>query len=148
MWKLFDIRFSYKYCYFSRGCPLVKMASKTVIRPKTRHSRSIRWYSRTVFCSYSKAVWLIRFSLNEIPSPGCDTLLALSTKYIMVFCPKHTKRYEKLKVTHLSKTTRMPAPFIWESPPPPRARNIGKGQRFSTHSGDRHPQPGGKKRGL
>ena len=31
--KLFDIRFSYKHCNFARGCLLVKMASKTVIRP-------------------------------------------------------------------------------------------------------------------
>ena len=28
--ELFDIRFSYKYCNFSSGCLLVKMASKTV----------------------------------------------------------------------------------------------------------------------
>ena len=28
--KLFDIRFSYKHCNFSRACLLVKMASKTV----------------------------------------------------------------------------------------------------------------------
>ena len=31
--KLFDIRFSDKHCNFSRGYLLVKMASKTVIRP-------------------------------------------------------------------------------------------------------------------
>ena len=30
--KLFDIRFSYKHCNFSRVCLLVKMASKTVTR--------------------------------------------------------------------------------------------------------------------
>ena len=30
--KLFDIRFSYKHCNFSRFCLLVKMASKTVTR--------------------------------------------------------------------------------------------------------------------
>ena len=28
--KLFDIRFSYKHCNFSRGCLLVKLASKTM----------------------------------------------------------------------------------------------------------------------
>ena len=32
LWKLFDIRFSYKYCNFSHVCLLVKMASKTVTR--------------------------------------------------------------------------------------------------------------------
>ena len=32
MRKLFDIRFSYKHCSFSRVCLLVKMASKTVTR--------------------------------------------------------------------------------------------------------------------
>ena len=31
--KLFDIGFSYKHCYFKPVCLLVKMASKTVIRP-------------------------------------------------------------------------------------------------------------------
>ena len=30
--KLFDIRFSYKHCNFSRVCPLVKMASKSETR--------------------------------------------------------------------------------------------------------------------
>ena len=30
--KLFDIRFSYNHCNFSRACLLVKMASKTVTR--------------------------------------------------------------------------------------------------------------------
>ena len=30
--KLFDIRFSYNHCNFSRVCLLVKMASKTVTR--------------------------------------------------------------------------------------------------------------------
>ena len=32
LWKLFDIRFSYNHCNFSRVCLLVKMASKTVTR--------------------------------------------------------------------------------------------------------------------
>ena len=32
LWKLFDIRFSYKHCNFSRICLLVKMTSKTVTR--------------------------------------------------------------------------------------------------------------------
>ena len=36
--KLFDIRFWYKHCNFSRGCPLVKMASKTVTRPILKFS--------------------------------------------------------------------------------------------------------------
>ena len=33
LWKLFDIGFPYKHCYFEPVCLLVKMASKTVIRP-------------------------------------------------------------------------------------------------------------------
>ena len=33
--KLFDIRFSYNHCNFSRVCLLVKMASKTVTRSIT-----------------------------------------------------------------------------------------------------------------
>ena len=33
LWKLFDIGFPYKHCYFKPVCLLVKMASKTVIRP-------------------------------------------------------------------------------------------------------------------
>ena len=32
LWKLFDIRFSYKHCNFSLVCLLVKMVSKTVTR--------------------------------------------------------------------------------------------------------------------
>ena len=31
--QLFDIGFPYKHCYFRRVCLLVKMASKTMIRP-------------------------------------------------------------------------------------------------------------------
>ena len=33
LWKLFDIGFPYKHCYFKPVCLLVKMASETVIRP-------------------------------------------------------------------------------------------------------------------
>ena len=36
----------------------------------------------------------------------------------MVFCPEHPKRDQTLKFTPLSVTTSIPAPFIWESPPP------------------------------
>ena len=36
----------------------------------------------------------------------------------MVFCPKHPRRDQNLKFTPLSETTSIPAPFIWESPPP------------------------------
>ena len=36
----------------------------------------------------------------------------------MVFCPEHPKRDQNLKFTPLSETTSIPAPFIWESPPP------------------------------
>ena len=38
---------------------------------------------------------------------------------IMAFCPEHPKRDQNLKFTPLSETTRIPAPFIWESSPPP-----------------------------
>ena len=37
----------------------------------------------------------------------------------MVFCPEHPKRDQNLKFTPLSETTSIPAPFIWEFPPPP-----------------------------
>jgi len=40
--KLFDIRFSYKHCNFSRVCLLVKMVSKTV----TRSIRRCMWWPR------------------------------------------------------------------------------------------------------
>jgi len=40
IWKLFDIRVSYKHCNFARGCLLVKMASKTVIRPTAQVYRN------------------------------------------------------------------------------------------------------------
>ena len=38
--KLFDIRFSNKYCNFSHVCLLVKMAPKTVTRSIVRHFQS------------------------------------------------------------------------------------------------------------
>ena len=43
--KLFDIRFSYKHCNFSRLCLLVKMASKTVTR-SIQYSPLIRFWAR------------------------------------------------------------------------------------------------------
>ena len=36
----------------------------------------------------------------------------------MAFCPEHPKRDQNLKLTPLSETTSIPAPSIWESPPP------------------------------
>ena len=36
-----------------------------------------------------------------------------------MFCTEHPKRDHILKFTPLSETTSIPAPFIWESPPPP-----------------------------
>ena len=36
----------------------------------------------------------------------------------MVFCPEHAKQHQNLKFTPLSETTSIPAPFIWEPPPP------------------------------
>ena len=36
--KLLNLKFSYKHCNFSRGCLLVKMASKAVIRPILHYS--------------------------------------------------------------------------------------------------------------
>ena len=38
---------------------------------------------------------------------------------MMVFCPEHPKRDQNLKFTPLSETTSIPAPFIWDPPPPP-----------------------------
>ena len=32
----------------------------------------------------------------------------------MVFCPEHAKRDQNLKLTPLSETTSIAAPFIWE----------------------------------
>ena len=37
---------------------------------------------------------------------------------IMVFCPEQLKRDQNLKFIPPSETTRMPAPFMWEFPPP------------------------------
>ena len=43
--KLFDIKFSYKHCNFSRVCLLVKMASKTVTRSIIPWIHvSLKWY--------------------------------------------------------------------------------------------------------
>ena len=44
--KLFDIRFSYKRCNFSRGCLLVKMASKTVTRSIRPSNRPVVYWSK------------------------------------------------------------------------------------------------------
>ena len=43
---LFDIRFSYKRCNFSRGCLLVKMASKTVTRSIRPSNRPVVYWSK------------------------------------------------------------------------------------------------------
>ena len=40
--KLFDLRFSYKHCNFSRVCLLVMMVSKTVTRSNVFHSSNRR----------------------------------------------------------------------------------------------------------
>ena len=39
--KLFDSRFSYEHCNFSRGCLLVKMASKTMMRAIVSNNREL-----------------------------------------------------------------------------------------------------------
>ena len=44
--KLFDIRFSYKHCNFSRVCLLVKMASKTVTRSIAFHTIPVSFSRR------------------------------------------------------------------------------------------------------
>ena len=43
LWKLFDIRFSYKHCNFSHICLLVKMASKTVTRSILENYRELHF---------------------------------------------------------------------------------------------------------
>ena len=45
LWKLFDIRFSYKHCNFSQVCLLVKVASKTVTRSITDITKTSSKYS-------------------------------------------------------------------------------------------------------
>ena len=54
--KLFDIRISYKHCNFSRGCLLVKMASKTVTNSIFPHSRG-RMFSRGWFVHRPDQNW-------------------------------------------------------------------------------------------
>ena len=57
--KLFDIRFSYKHCNFSRVCLLVKMVSETV----TRSIESKTSLGKKVLCS-----WTEKLSGSEINS--------------------------------------------------------------------------------
>ena len=51
--KLFDIRFSYKHCNFSRDCLLVKMASKTLIitRSIVHHEQDIHTFYLVISCT-------------------------------------------------------------------------------------------------
>ena len=54
--------------------------------------------SRTVFCSDYKALWLIRFSLNEIPSSGCDssfTLLSIASSPYQAISGKNVHNSSK-----------------------------------------------------
>ena len=59
LWKLLDIRFSFKHCNFSRGCLLIKMISKTVIRPIKSY-----W-----FCSYRYST-----AISQWRQPHADRL--------------------------------------------------------------------------
>ena len=46
IYSLVDFSFSYKHCYFSSGCLLVKMASKTVtIKVHSRYTVSLQLFS-------------------------------------------------------------------------------------------------------
>ena len=49
--KLFDIRFSYKHCNFSRGCLLVKMASKTVTRSIVHQEQDTHTFYLVISCT-------------------------------------------------------------------------------------------------
>ena len=53
--KLFEIRFSYKHCNFSRVCPLVKMASKIVTR--SIWTGFWLWRKKTVFMQSQFPNW-------------------------------------------------------------------------------------------
>ena len=48
MRKLFNIRFSYKHCNFSRICLLVKMASKTVTRSILQCMVILIWFGKII----------------------------------------------------------------------------------------------------
>ena len=59
--------------------------------------------------------------------PSSATLKEPLRLNIMVFCPEHLKRDQNLKFTplsDLSETTSIPAPFIWESPPPGNYKDV------------------------
>ena len=55
--KLFDIRFSFKHCYFSRGCLLVKMASKWWQGLFSIDTRSSLACLKNVFFSLTETLW-------------------------------------------------------------------------------------------
>ena len=61
LWKLFDIRFSYKHCNFSHVCLLVKMASKTVTR-SLNVQRSYQKFARTCILRCTQYVFTTFFS--------------------------------------------------------------------------------------
>ena len=77
MRKLFDIRFSYKHCNFSRDCLLVKMASKTLTRSIVHQEQDIHTFYLVISCTnfsfkvnfsfllfFLKITWYIRVSLT------------------------------------------------------------------------------------
>ena len=49
--KLFDIRFSYKHCNFSRDCLLVKMTSKTITRSIVHQEQDIHTFYLVISCT-------------------------------------------------------------------------------------------------
>ena len=83
--KLFDIRFSYKHCNFSRVCVLVKMASKTVTRSILATCNTTCFVSRQIWtwvvCS-NVAEHFARFCCPFYRgfSGGCTRVLYISGK--------------------------------------------------------------------
>ena len=55
-----------------------------------------------------------------------------------MFCYEHPKRDQTPKFTPISETTGIPAPFIWDPPPPPAFTSEYKHQALSSY---RAPEP-------
>ena len=70
LWKLFDIRFSYTHCNFSRVCLPVKMALKTVTSPLSKPLHAYQELSN----ASPPSEWKYKF-LNQVRSNSLLLLL-------------------------------------------------------------------------
>ena len=87
--KLFDTRFSYKHCNFSRVCLLVKMASKTVARSIVCGTRLLLPSSGVVKVVLRGIYGNLDFSLDPCTMDGKQPLVIKRTHFTKASMLKH-----------------------------------------------------------